>query len=105
MILHDAIIKTIDECLSKDIFVSVLTKYKNEVAKMSFWEFNEEDAKAYYQNEGREEGRIEGRIEGQEQMAITVIRNTIANTGKSFDEVCQMMGIPNEDKEKYRLTV
>ena len=51
---HDAIMKVIDECIKADIFKEVLQKYREEILRMSFWEFDEEEYKEYLISEERE---------------------------------------------------
>ena len=51
---HDAIMKVIDECIEADIFKEVLQKYREEILRMSFWEFDEEEYKEYLISEERE---------------------------------------------------
>ena len=50
---HDAIMKVIDECIKADIFKEVLQKYREEILRMSFWEFDEEEYKEYLISEER----------------------------------------------------
>ena len=51
---HDAIMKVIDECIEAGIFKEVLQKYREEILRMSFWEFDEEEYKEYLISEERE---------------------------------------------------
>ena len=51
---HDAIMKVMDECIKADIFKEVLQKYREEILRMSFWEFDEEEYKEYLISEERE---------------------------------------------------
>ena len=51
---------------------------------------------------GREEGREEGRQAGEGIKAIELIRNAMNNTSKSFEEVCDMLGIATEDMNRYQ---
>ena len=51
---HDAIMKVMDECIKAGIFKEVLQKYREEILRMSFWEFDEEEYKEYLISEERE---------------------------------------------------
>ena len=51
---HDAIMKVMDECIEAGIFKEVLQKYREEILRMSFWEFDEEEYKEYLISEERE---------------------------------------------------
>ena len=51
---HDAIMKVMDECIEAGIFKEVLEKYREEILRMSFWEFDEEEYKEYLISEERE---------------------------------------------------
>ena len=94
---HDAIMKVIDECIEADIFKEVLQKYREEILRMSFWEFDEEEYKEYLISEERENTERERRradeaearadeaearadeVEAKaERMREEAIRNTIA---------------------------
>ena len=94
---HDAIMKVIDECIKADIFKEVLQKYREEILRMSFWEFDEEEYKEYLISEERENTERERRradeaearadeaearadeVEAKaERMREEAIRNTIA---------------------------
>ena len=94
---HDAIMKVMDECIKADIFKEVLQKYREEILRMSFWEFDEEEYKEYLISEERENTERERRradeaearadeaearadeVEAKaERMREEAIRNTIA---------------------------
>lgn len=44
----------------------------------------------------------EGQREGEDIKAIELIQNAMHNTAKSFEEVCNMLGITTEDMNRYR---
>lgn len=44
----------------------------------------------------------EGQREGEDIKAIELIQNAMYNTAKSFEEVCNMLGITTEDMNRYR---
>lgn len=44
----------------------------------------------------------EGQREGEDIKAIELIQNAMNNTAKSFEEVCNMLGITTEDMNRYR---
>lgn len=44
----------------------------------------------------------EGQREGEDIKAIELIQNAMHNTTKSFEEVCNMLGITTEDMNRYR---
>lgn len=49
----------------------------------------------------KDEGRAEGRAERDTDF-VKAIKNLMVNTKKSFDEVCFLMGISEEDKLRYK---
>ena len=94
---HDAIMKVMDECIEAGIFKEVLEKYREEILRMSFWEFDEEEYKEYLISEEREntererkradeaearadeaEARADEVEAKAERMREEAIRNTIA---------------------------
>ena len=87
---HDAIMKVMDECIEAGIFKEVLEKYREEILRMSFWEFDEEEYKEYLISEEREntererkradeaEARADEAEARAERMREEAIRNTIA---------------------------
>lgn len=44
----------------------------------------------------------EGQREGEDIKAIELIQNAMYNTAKSFEKVCNMLGITTEDMNRYR---
>ena len=51
--------------------------------------------------EGRVEGRAEGRVEGEENKALEIARNLLAE-GSTFEFVQKMTGLPLDEIEKLR---
>ena len=45
---------------------------------------------------------MELKQEGEDIKAIELIQNAMHNTAKSFEEVCNMLGITTEDMNSYR---
>lgn len=45
---------------------------------------------------------MELKQEGEDIKAIELIQNAMHNTAKSFEEVCNMLGITTEDMNRYR---
>lgn len=43
----------------------------------------------------------EGQREGEDIKAIELIQNAMHNTAKSFEKVCNMLGITTEDMNRY----
>ena len=77
---HDAIMKVIDECIKADIFKEVLQKYREEILRMSFWEFDEEEYKEYLISEARENTERERkRADEAEMRAKAEKENAIVN--------------------------
>ena len=84
---HDAIMKVMDECIKADIFKEVLQKYREEILRMSFWEFDEEEYKEYLISEERENtererkraDEAEARADEAEMRAKAEKENAIVN--------------------------
>jgi len=62
--LKAALTKAINDCIEEGILVDFLKKHSSEVLNMLTAEWNIEDAKKVWLEEGREEGREEGLEEG-----------------------------------------
>lgn len=45
---------------------------------------------------------MELKQEGEDIKAIELIKNAMNNTAKSYEEVCNMLGITTEDMNRYR---
>ena len=45
---------------------------------------------------------MELKQQGEDIKAIELIQNAMNNTAKSFEEVCNMLGITIEDMNRYR---
>ena len=84
-VLEDAIMTAIDFCIANGILVEYLEKNSSEVRNMIFTEFNLEEAKEVWHEEGREEGRKEEREE--------VARSLLAR-GMALLEVAEIVSLP-----------
>ena len=62
-----AVESAIDDCIRKNILSDFLKQNRKEVTNMSIYEYNEEEAKAVFREDGRIEGRAEGLAEGIEK--------------------------------------
>lgn len=76
MDLRNAIIKGINECIEKDIFTQVLTKYRREIIDMDVWEFNKEDYTEMIRDEEHEE-------------AVEKMVNSLKKFGVGTEEIIQ----------------
>lgn len=67
MPLKDAVIKSVDECIRKNILREFFVRQKAEVIKMSIYEFDEEREMRLIREDEREIGIEIGREEGKEE--------------------------------------
>ena len=65
--LEEAIIFAINECINRNILKEFLQAHSSEVRNMVFTEWNTEEAKIVWKQEGREEGIEIGREIGREE--------------------------------------
>jgi flagellar biosynthesis/type III secretory pathway protein FliH len=86
--LHDATEMTIAECKKRKILTKFIQTYASEIENMIFTQWNFEDAKAVWLEEGREEGREVGREEGREVGGNEVL--ALIEQGYSADEIRKM---------------
>jgi hypothetical protein len=102
MELAEAIKAAVEYCIENGIIADFLTKHSSEVINMLFTEFNMEDARSVWKEEGREEGIIVGREEGIEQGRlkgkIELARKLLAQ-GIAPDVVAEAAGLSLEDIE------
>ena len=111
--LATAISLAVDSCIKDGILADFLKNNKAEVTDMVLTEYNEECVmQGMYEDgldvglaRGRSEGiaigKAEGRAEGMDKIKKAIF-NLMQNTGKTFDEACEMLGIPEEDRENLR---
>ena len=99
MTLEVAIASAIDFCVENGILVEYLKDKGSEVRNMLFTEFNLEEAKEVWFEEGREEGREEG-IEAK---GLEIARAMFAE-GDSPEKISRVTKLPLETlKEKLRV--
>jgi hypothetical protein len=97
MSLDDAIVESIEYCISNGIMRDYLEANGSEVRNMLFTEYNAEDDKQASFDEGKLEGVAEGKAEGEATGKVAVARNMKAKnypiadiseiTGLSFEEI------------------
>lgn len=78
---RNAIIQAVDRCIKENIMKDYLIQKKDEVFSMLDFQWNLDDAKIAWRDEGREEGRNEG----IESVALNMLRK-----GKSLDEIVDL---------------
>ena len=96
--LKKAINLAIDRCIEEGVLEEFLRENRSEVVKVTQMDYTF-DRQIIME---REAGREEGRQAGEDIKAIELIRNAMNNTSKSFEEVCDMLGIATEDMNRYQ---
>jgi predicted transposase YdaD len=103
----EAITEAVKYCLDNGILVNILSKISSEVVNMLMTEFNIEDAKKIWREEGYEdgiekgiekgkaEGKAEGRAEGISQMVRLLKEAGVMN----FEEISRLSGLSVVDIE------
>ena len=88
--LEESVVMAINECIREGILAEFLELHASEVFNMLTLEFNMEDAKVYWREEGREVGREEER---------DTIKKIVAALKKGIlpDEIARSMKVPAEN--------
>jgi len=93
--LEDAILSAIDFCVARGILVGYLESKSSEVRNMIFTEFNLEDAKEIWFEEGMEKGIEKGMEKGMEKGKLEISRAMLAE-GDSIEKIARITKIPLE---------
>ena len=97
--LRNAIIRAVKFCLDSGIMSDYLVKHSEEVFNMLALEWNLDDAKQAWFEEGMEQGLEQGREQGIEQgreaVAVKLIRR-----GRPFDEIHEDTGLSLQHIQK-----
>ena len=91
--ITEAVTAAIDTCIERNILRDYLIKHKAEVTGMILTEYNEELHEETLRREGREEER--------EKMAKAV-RNLMEKLNLTAEEAMELLGLSEEDRERYR---
>ena len=83
---EEAMKAAIKYCIENNILKDFLETHSSEVFNMLLTEWNTEEAKEVWYEEGREEGRGEGREEGREEII------KLLKSGKSPEEIIREYG-------------
>lgn len=86
---RQAIIEAVNWCIENGIMAGYLSSKRNEVFTMLDWQWNLDDAKAAWKEEGREEGIEQGERQRAEKIAVRMIKR-----GKSFAEIHEDTDLP-----------
>jgi len=92
---EEAMKKAVRYCREHDILKEFLAQNATEVMNMLMTEWNIEDAKKVWFEEGWEGGREEGREEGWEKSRETIARNALAK-GASIEYIHDITGLDIE---------
>ena len=97
--LSDAIALAIEYCIDHGLLSEFLDKHSSEVRNMLTVEFNMEDAKMIWREEGLEEGLERGRREGEvnKANAIAAIARNMLGMGMPMDSIVSATGLALED--------
>lgn len=100
----EAIAAAMDVCVRKGIMVDFIKEHGSEVRNMLFTEFNLEDAKEVWYEEGLEEGIGKGIEKGQQKELVKSVEEVMKNFKVSLEEACRGVGVTVEEYEhaKYR---
>jgi len=93
--LEEAIRKAATYCRDHDILKEFLEKNASEVINMLLTEWNWDDAKQVWYEEGMEDGLEKGREEGKEEGKEEIARNALAE-GASIEFVRKITGLDME---------
>ena len=96
-----AVKETVKYCQKHDILKEFLKLHAAEVLGMLMTEWNWDDALAVRYEEGREEGREQGWEKGEENKALEIARNALAE-GATFDFVQKITGLSLDEIEKLQ---
>ena len=90
-------------CIQNDILAEFLTEHRAEVMSMSIFEYNQEQHFRQIAEENQAVGWEKGREEGREIATLNALRSLIANTNWSIEKAMSSLGIPDEEREKYKM--
>ncbi len=93
--LRNAIIRAVKVCLDNGIMGDYLIKHSEEVFDMLALEWNLDDAKQAWFEEGMEKGLEKGLEKGREAVAVKLIR-----CGRPFDEIHELTELPLQRIQK-----
>ncbi len=65
--VENAVNRTVEECIKEGILADFLEKNRNEVMKMSIYEYDEEEIREVLRQDAIEEGMAEGLEKGQQE--------------------------------------
>ena len=94
MLIKEAVICAVEECIKEGILKDFLISQKREVIAMSIYEYDEEAVLAMlaeeYREDGIEIGRTEGRAEGKAEGLVSIIRRMLTK-GMSYEEMADIL--------------
>ena len=97
MRLKEAVELAVDECIGEGVLREFLLKQKNEVVKMSIYEYDEEREMKLIRQDEREMGIQEGVMSG----VLQSIRNIMINMNVVAQEAMRLLGVPQEEWDMY----
>ena len=92
---QEAIEKAIDYAIEKDFLEGFFKIHRAEVIGMCLTEFDEEEAKRIWHEDGYTEGLSQGLAEGEAKKAIETAENLLKE-GDSPEKVARCIGLPIE---------
>ena len=101
---QEAIEKAVDYAIEEDFLEGFFKIHRMEVIGMCLTEFDEEEAKRIWHEDGYTEGLSQGRAEGEAKKAIEDARNLKKN-GVPIDLIAKSIGLSVEEIQKLAVEV
>jgi len=97
-----AIRAAIKYAIEKGIMSEYLKSREAEVFNMVGFEWNEEEAKAYWKQEAFEDGMNKGEKKGKREGITFALKNLMDTMNLSADKAMDVLKIPTPDRRKYK---
>lgn len=103
---EQAVENAVDQCIRDNILRDVLLKNRAEVIDMILTEYDEEEMRAYLQEEAKKDGFEEGRQKGFEMAVKTFVNSLMTRNLSKEDIISKLMeafSLTEEEASKYLL--
>lgn len=96
-----ALEEAVKHCINKGILKEFLSTHGSEVVNMLFTEFNLDDAKRVWREEGEAVGRVEGEAVGEQRRAINMAKKMLSYN-EPIEKIIDYTGLTAEEIENLR---
>ena len=97
---EEAVIRTIDECIAKDVLKEYLKGKRMEVIGLMLALFDSQEVQNMYEESIKEEGRAEGRVEGEIQGMLRTLWGLVKDHILTKEEAAKRANLTTEEFEQ-----